>query len=141
MVEPAQQPAQQAQKLTPRERSSIVATVIIGVALAFTAWFSYHKQWLLVMAFSVGGLGGFVHDIAQSRGKLLFFERHSDGLYLGTIAGVFLGAVAGILVIRGYLTGDTTTTNATFVNMSYEAFLAGLALKGVAEAAGTGVTR
>jgi hypothetical protein len=54
---------------------------------------------------------------------------------------VFLGAVAGILVIRGYLTEDTATTNATFVQMSYEAFLAGLALKGVAEAAGTGGTQ
>ena len=129
------------QNLTPHELSSIVVTIIIGVVLAVIAWFSCHKQWLLIMAFSVGGLGGFVHDIAQSRGKILFFERHSDGLYLGTIAGVILGAVAGILVIRGYLAGDTTANNAIFVNMSYEAFLAGLALKGVAEAAGTGVTQ
>jgi len=128
------------QKLIP-DWVSIAATVAIGVAFAIAAWFSYQKQSLFILAFSVGGLGGLVHDIAQSRGKLLFFERHKDGLYLGTIAGVFLGAVAGILVIRGYLTGDTPTTSATFVDMSYEAFLAGLALKGVAEAAGTGETK
>jgi hypothetical protein len=116
---------------------SIVITVSIGLILAIAAWFSYQKQSLFILAFSLGGIGGLVHDIAQSRGKLLFFKRQSDGLYLGTVAGVFMGAVAGIVVIRGYLTGDTPTTDATFVNMSYEAFLAGLALKGVAEAAGT----
>jgi hypothetical protein len=101
---------------------------------------SYRNQSLLVLAFSVGGPGGLVHEIAQSRGKILFFQRQSDGLYLGAIAGVILGAIAGILVIRGYLTGDIATTNATLVQMSYETFLAGLALKGVAEAAATGGT-
>ena len=138
MVAPAQPPAQQAQTLTRLEVLSIIATAVLGVILALAAWFSYRNQWVLGLAFSVGGLGGLVHKIAQSRGRILFFQRHSDGLYLGTIAGVILGAVAGILVIRGYLTGDTATTNATFVQMSYETFLAGLALKGVAEAAGTG---
>ena len=137
MVEPAQQP----QKLTRLEAYSIIATAAIGIVLAVTAWFSYHNKQLLILAFSVGGIGGLVHDIAQSRGKLLFFKRQSDGLYLGTVAGVFLGAVAGVVVIRGFLTGDTPTTDATFVQMSYEAFLAGLALKGVAEAAGTGGTQ
>jgi hypothetical protein len=138
MAEPAQQPAQQAQQPSRLELYSIIATVAIGAVLCLAAWFSYRSQWLLVLAFSVGGLGGLVHDVAQSRGKLLFFKRQPDGLYLGTVAGVFLGAVAGVVVIRGYLTGDTPTTDATFVQMSYEAFLAGLALKGVAEAAGTG---
>lgn len=84
---------------------------------------------------------GLVHEIAQSSGKILFFERQSDGLYLVTIAGVFLGAVTGILVIRGYLTENVAPTEAILVQMSYEAFLAGLALKGVAEAAGTGETQ
>jgi hypothetical protein len=138
MAEPAQQPAQQAQQPSRLELYSIIATVAIGAVLCLAAWFSYRSQWLFVLAFSVGGLGGLVHDVAQSRGKLLFFKRQPDGLYLGTVAGVFLGAVAGVVVIRGYLTGDTPTTDATFVQMSYEAFLAGLALKGVAEAAGTG---
>jgi hypothetical protein len=134
------EPDQQEQKLIP-DWISIAVTVSIGLVLAIAAWFSYQNQSLFILAFSVGGLGGLVHDIAQSRGKLLFFKRQSDGLYLGTVAGVFLGAVAGVVVIRGYLTGDTPTANATFVQMSYEAFLAGLALKGVAEAAGTAGTK
>jgi len=123
--------------LTPMQKFSIISTVAIGVVLAIVAWQSFRNQSLLVLAFSVGGLGGLVHEIAQSRGKILFFKNEPDGLYLGTISGVVLGAVAGVIVIRGYMTGDTSTTNATFVNMSYECFIAGLALKGVAEAAGT----
>ena len=134
MVEPAQQ------KLI-QDWLSIAITVLIGLALAIAAWYSYQKQSLFILAFSIGGLGGLVHDVAQSRGKLLFFKRQSDGLYLGTVAGVILGAVAGVVVIRGYLTGDIPTTSSTFVHMSFEAFLAGLALKGVAEAAGTGGTQ
>lgn len=130
------EPAQQGKKSIP-DWLSIVITVSIGLILAIAAWFSYQKQMLFILAFSLGGIGGLIHDIAQSRGKLLFIKSQPDGLYLGTVAGVLMGAVAGIVVIRGYLTGDTPTTDATFVNMSYEAFLAGLALKGVAEAAGT----
>ena len=138
MGEPAAPPAQ---ALTSLEVVSIIATAVLGVILAVVAVLSYRHQALLTLAFSVGGLGGFVHEIAQSRGKILFFQRQSDGLYLGTIAGVILGAVAGILVIRGHLTGEAATTNATFVQMSYETFMAGLALKGVAEAAATGGTQ
>jgi hypothetical protein len=96
------------------------------------------------MAFCLGFFGrwnGLVHEIVQSRGRILFFKRQSDGLYIGTIAGVILGAVDGVLVIRGYMTGDTVTTNTTFVQISYEAFLGGLALKGIAKAAGTGGTQ
>jgi hypothetical protein len=132
--------ADPAQPLTSFQKYSIIVTVVLGVVLAIVAWLSYRNQWLLVLAFSVGGLGGLVHEIAQSRGKILYVQSKSDGLYLGTISGVVLGAVAGVLVIRAYMTGDTATTNATFVQMSYECFIAGLALKGVAEAAGTADT-
>lgn len=127
----------QSAALTPIQKNSIIATAVLGVLLVIAAGLSYSYQWLLILAFSVGGLGGLVHEIAQSRGKILFFQRQSDGLYLGTISGIVLGAIAGVLVIRGYVTGDTATTHATFVQMSYECFTAGLALKGVAEAAGT----
>ena len=123
--------------LTSFQKLSIISTVILFVVFAIVAWLSFRNQSLLVLAFLVGGLGGLVHEIAQSRGKILFFENKSDGLYLGTISGIILGAVAGVLVIRGYMTGETAITDATFVQMSYECFIAGLALKGVAEAAGT----
>src|SRR5712691_8085569 len=102
------------QTLSRFELISIITTAALFVILAVVAWLSSRNQWLLALAFSVGGLGGLVHEIAQSRGRILFFKRQSDGLYLGSIAGIILGAVAGILVIRGYLTGDTASTNATF---------------------------
>jgi hypothetical protein len=137
MATPATTTVEQTHKLTSTERNSIITTVVLFVALAFAAWLGYRQRWLLVLALSVGGLGGLFHEIAQSRGKILFFQKLPDGLYIGTVAGIVLGAVAGVLVIRGYLTGEVTATNASFVQMSYEAFLAGLALKGIAEAAGT----
>lgn len=82
-----------------------------------------------------------MHEIAQSGGTIAFFEKHEDGLYLGTLAGVILGAVAGILVVRGYLVPGPAGTAASFslAQVSYEVFTAGLALKGVVEAAGGNV--
>jgi len=60
-------------------------------------------------------------------------EAVKDGLYLGSLAGAVLGAVAGILVVRGHLTRSSPDVNTT--QLTYEIFVAGLALKGVTEAA------
>lgn len=75
-----------------------------------------------------------MHEFAQSKGKIVFFEKHEDGLHLGSLAGVFLGVVAGLLAIRGYVIDSPT--GASITQLGYEAFLAGLGLKGIAEAAG-----
>ena len=58
-------------------------------------------------------------------------------MYLGSLAGMVLGAVAGILVIRGHLIASATGSapSASTIQLSYEIFTAGLALKGVTEAA------
>jgi hypothetical protein len=113
---------------------SIISTAALAVVLVIVALISVHYHSILTLALSVGGLGGLTHEIAQSRGKILFFQRAQDGIYLGSIAGIVLGAVAGILVVRGYLTGGGPAPN--FTQESYEIFTAGLALKGVVEAAG-----
>ena len=115
------------------EGLSIIATVGTGVVLAILAWASVRNSWLLWLAASVGGLGGLVHEFAQSGGKIVFFQKEKDGLYLGSLAGTVLGAVAGLLVIRGHLTGSSPDVNTT--QLTYEIFVAGLALKGVTEAA------
>jgi hypothetical protein len=65
----------------------------------------------------------------------MFMKVHSDGLYLGTVAGMVLGAVAGVLAVRGQLQQPTQSMNIT--QLSFDLFLAGLALKGIAEAAST----
>ncbi|MDP3779277.1 MAG: hypothetical protein Q8R30_04520 [bacterium] len=119
--------------LTHLERCSIITTIVLVPFLAILAGVSAHYQWWLVLAASMGGLGGIAHEIAQSGGKILFFQRNKDGVYLGSAAGIVLGAVAGILIIRGYLPADAPLVSAT--QLSYEIFLAGLGFKGMAEAA------
>jgi len=117
---------------------SVVATVAVGVVAIIVATTSMRNNSVLGLAVSVGALGGLVHEIAQSGGKILFFQRHDDGLYLGSVAGMVLGAVAGILIVRGHFTGEPTDvrSDASMVQLAYEVFTAGLALKGVTEAAG-----
>jgi hypothetical protein len=119
--------------MSKEERLSLIATATVAVAASILATLSVQNGWVLWLAVSVGGLGGLAHEIAQSGGKILFFQRHQDGLYLGSLAGVVLGAVAGVLVVRGHLLG---ASDVSMVQLSYEVFTAGLALKGVTEAAG-----
>lgn len=122
------------QKMSRTDFWSIIITVLVGVGLAILASVSAERNWLIWLAVSVGGLGGLVHEIAQSGGKILFFERKLDGFYLGGLAGVVLGAAAGLLAIRGFLVDPNVQVNE--FELIYEAFLAGMALKGVTEAAG-----
>lgn len=119
--------------MSTEERLSLIVTFAVGVGAAILATLSVQNGWVLWLAVSAGGLGGLVHEIAQSGGKILFFQKQQDGLYLGSLAGVVLGAVAGVLVVRGHLLG---ANDVGMVQLSYEVFTAGLALKGVTEAAG-----
>ena len=89
--------------LTPFEKLSITVTLATGAFLGILTWASTHYHWILWLAVSVGALGGLTHEIAQSGGKIMFFKREEDGMYLGSLAGAVLGAVAGILVVRGHL--------------------------------------
>src|SRR2546425_7537453 len=120
--------------LSPLERYSLIGTLVLLAGLSVLAGVSAQQHWVLWLAVSVGGLGGLVHELAQSGGKILFFQKAADGLYLGSVAGMVLGSVAGLLVVRGHLTGGTADEN--MVQLAYEVFTAGLALKGVVEAAG-----
>ncbi|MEJ2008215.1 MAG: hypothetical protein P8Z30_08690 [Acidobacteriota bacterium] len=126
---------------TPMQKASFIVTLVVLVLLSLLAWASVDYGWLLWLAASVGGLGGLTHEIAQSGGTIAFFQKHEDGLYLGTLAGVILGAVAGIMVVRGYLvpTASGTAASYSMAQVSYLVFTAGLALKGVVEAAGGNV--
>jgi hypothetical protein len=68
--------------LTWWEKVSLAVTGVTFVVLCSLAWASSHNNWLLWLAVSVGGLGGLVHEVAQSGGKIAFFEKYEDGLYL-----------------------------------------------------------
>jgi uncharacterized protein DUF4257 len=125
---------------------SIAVTVAIAAGLAVLASIATHQvslnassPWVVWLAVAVGGLGGLSHEFAQSGGKILFFQRKVDGFYLGSLAGMILGAVAGLLAVRGLVatpSAVTSTGQTGPIPIIFEVFLAGLALKGVAEAAG-----
>ena len=129
---PATAPA--GDKLSSTDIWSIIITVVFGITLVILAYISASRGWVLGLAVTVGGVGGLIHEIAQSGGKILFFERKADGFYLGSLAGAVLGAVAGLLAVRGLII-DPAATPGT-VALIYDSLLAGLALKGVTEAAG-----
>ncbi|HXH13743.1 MAG TPA: DUF4257 domain-containing protein [Alphaproteobacteria bacterium] len=118
--------------LSAHEKLAVIVNGIALIGLIVLAGLSASAGWLLLLVGSVGGLGGLAHEFAQSKGKIVFFQRCEDGVYLGSLAGVFLGAVAALLTVRGYLTEHPTID---LTQLSYEGFLAGLALKGIAEAA------
>jgi hypothetical protein len=121
------------------QQISIAVTLGLAVLAGVVAWFSYGRS-PAVLAISLGCLGGLVHELAQSGGKIMFFESRKDGLYIGSLAGLVLGGVAAILVVRGVLVPDLAAklTDSGYVNLAYEAFMAGLGLKGIVEAtAGT----
>ena len=131
----ASTPATDANGLTKTDIWSIVITVAIAIALVILAYISAGNGWWIGIAAAVGALGGLVHEMAQSGGKILFFERKADGFYLGAVAGAVLGAVAGLMTIRGLLASGVAPPAGT-TSLVYEALIAGIALKGVTEAAG-----
>jgi hypothetical protein len=118
---------------------SMIVTLMMAIGLGILATvtarqFTPSSPRVLWLAIAVGGLGGLAHEVAQSRGTILVVERRADGIYLGAIGGVALGAVAGLLAVKGLLITPTSQLGAT--QLIYEAFIAGLALKGITEAAG-----
>ena len=132
--------------------------IVSGVVIFFViclAYFSYKDydvhRWNTVfrLAISAGALGGLIHEISQSGGKFAVPQyqgsintqnssipnpppaANQDGtgaIYLGSLSGVLLGAVAGVLLLQG------PTPPQDAVTFGVQAFVAGLALKGVAEA-------
>ena len=124
--------------MSKQEVWSVVVTAAIGLVAAIGAYMSMEARNILGLAVSVGALGGLAHEIVQTGGKIMFVQRRDDGVYLGSIAGMALGTVAGVLVVRSELPAVTgiATTDEAMVRLAYEIFLAGLALKGVSEAAG-----
>jgi hypothetical protein len=111
-----------------RELLSVLTTIALVAVAILIAWATYGRPAdVLVFSYAVGALGGLVHEIAQSGGKIMFFERKLDGMYLGTLSGMILGGVSGLVIARGIRPDDAQT-------LFYEALLAGMAMKGLVEA-------
>lgn len=130
-----------------------LTALMTGLALVFLGISLWQKS-AIGVALSGGAIGGFLHEFVQSKGRVLFVKQQSDGLYLGSISGLILGMVAGLLVYAGTSTAvipTVSTTNTLFSSYSivqqniasstsleflaFQTMIAGLALKGVSEAA------
>lgn len=107
---------------------TILTFVMLLVTMAVAIIFRTN---LLVVAISVAAIGGFVHEIVQSGGSVAYPQSKADGLYLGSISGLVFGAIAGLLAVQSI--DPNASVGISFVS---QMFFAGLALKGVAEAAG-----
>jgi len=116
------------------EEKSVLITIVAFVILSVVAYLSLKEQSAFVLALSAGGLGGIVHELFQSGGKIPLIKQYQDGYYLGSLAGMLFGAIAGIMAARFFLTGEPDQHGVS--QLAYDTFLAGLGLKGVAEAAG-----
>lgn len=132
----------------PSEISSFVSTITaagVSVGLLFS-------EILLVQVIASGALGGLIHELAQSGGKIFFWQKRDDGIDIGSLAGMVLGSVAGVIALQGYLpppelciedtnnsaqetTCKSSAPKAANSGLLIEIFLAGLALKGISQAA------
>jgi len=139
--------------------------IVLGIFSFRNVWPGHNSGWIIWLGLAAGGLGGILHEFAQSGGKLLLTKREADGIYLGSLTGMLLGMLAGVLAVQGLFSSPTAPANNTpvpAVNASisavtaptpqtpnpapsapqpplaiqafYTALLAGLGLKGVAEA-------
>lgn len=125
-------------ELTRFEKFSVAATGALALVLIIAAWWSFGRN-PLVLATSLGCVGGLMHELAQSGGKILFFEKKADGVYLGSVAGMMLGGITGVIAAHSIPVPETGLAM-FYQNLSYETFMAGLGLKGLVEAAaGTAV--
>ncbi len=107
---------------------SVSTFVMLLVTLIVAAAFRTN---ILVVAIATAAIGGFVHEIVQSGGSVAYPQPKQDGFYLGSVSGLIFGAIAGVLVVQGL-----PATAVVDTALLSETFLAGLGLKGVAEAAG-----
>ena len=107
------------------------AAIVIAVVVAA---YGVTSSNVLLTAISVGAVGGLVHEVAQSNGKVIVPkpDEGSGDIYLGGLFGLIAGGVAGLLVAQG-LPGSAAVTNSWLS----EFFLAGLGLKGFSEAVAT----
>jgi hypothetical protein len=108
-------------------------TVVIVVGLTVYGYSVLHSMFLT--AILVGAIGGLVHEIAQSQGKYVLPSYDQKEFYLGSLFGLIAGGVAGLIfVAQGIPQVGSQTGNLPSNALIAESFLAGLGLKGFADA-------
>lgn len=109
--------------------SIFVFVSLIAIVWAFTSYFAAHA---FLVAVSAGALGGLAHEIVQSGGKYILPNTDQKGNFcLGGLMGIITGGTAGLLTYQGLLGTAPVTVS---MKLLVEALIAGLAVKGIADA-------
>ncbi|MGA2105970.1 MAG: hypothetical protein ABSG06_11360 [Methanoregula sp.] len=102
---------------------------IIGIIILIGIGVYY--QIVILVVVCVGAVGGLSHELVQSQGKYMLPDTDTSGNFcLGGLVGMVEGAIAGVLLMQGQQ-GNPAYSQSILIS----AFLAGLALKGVSDAA------
>lgn len=129
------------QQLPPNAKWSLVVTLASTVFISFVIFWANAVGDIIWTVISTGALGGLVHEIAQSKGTVFVpgpSSKTSDGKpsgedYLGGLVGIILGGAAGLLTLA--VSSGTPTPTKVTTQLIVTAFAAGVALKGISDAA------
>jgi hypothetical protein len=142
-------------KITVSMTAGVVALLVVSIMFSFPG-----RE--LLLAITAGGIGGLMHEFAQSKGTITFIERTDGGFSLGSVSSLVLGMVAGLLVFSGsedlsellggsavptvvrttaYTTiqAGASTLQPNIAEIFLKTILGGLALKGISQAAASNV--
>lgn len=100
-----------------------IITLVLTVGTLALGWLANFLDQKGLVVVTSASLGGLAHELVQSKGTIVLPTDRDDGIYLGSAFGLVLGATAGVVALQA---GQPSAASA---------FLAGLALKGVSEAA------
>jgi len=104
-----------------------IITFIVIVALSVGM---YEAKYALPMVVFAGAIGGLLHEIVQSQGKFILPTMDNGNFCLGGLVGIIIGAIAGFILYQGLSLSSSAVSGMLFS----QAFLSGLAAKGVTDA-------
>ncbi len=119
-------------RLKSQGAAQILSIAIFIAVIVFSLAAYYYIKRPFWVAISAGALGGLVHEMVQSGGKYVLPNTDENGDFmLGGLVGLLAGGIAGVLTYEALL----GTTPIPFPAIAVTAFLAGAAVKGIADAA------
>jgi hypothetical protein len=111
-----------------------ILAIVFFIILAVVSIYVWRHAFLV--AISAGAIGGLAHEIGQSGGKYVLPTTDDTGNFcLGGLIGIIAGGTAGVTTYQGLLGTASTAVVAPDARLVVAALLAGLAIKGVADAA------
>jgi hypothetical protein len=115
-----------------KQTGAQAASLIVFVLIIIFAALSYEWKHVFLTAITAGALGGLAHELVQSKGTYILPHTDDTGNFcLGGLFGIVSGGLAGLIMYSGLnLTVGIRVSGQLFT----QAFLAGLATKGVADA-------